>query len=124
MGTPAEHKNGDGQQGVAHTTFAIWILGIVLLILMAAAYVVINDQLKAQDDKITAQDTWRTTEFRSQRNEAKTACEQNNTMLQALQEWARRQPSYKTQPPNAEWMVMKPCPTFESTEKTIDKEQK
>ena len=106
MSNQTKETNGEGQQGVTTTTFAIWILGIVLLGLMAAGYVVLSD-------RINGQDAWRTTELRAQRNDAKTACEENYKTLQVLQEWVRQQPASKP-PPTA--MAIKQCPNFDSIE--------
>jgi hypothetical protein len=96
----------NGQNGQASTPFIVALICVFFAVALAAVWIVLNDKLNAND-------AYRQTEMRRQRDNAIMICGNNLDSLQILQEWIRQQ---KLTPP-PEGMKIKQCPTIESAEK-------
>lgn len=94
------------QDGVSTVVFTIVIVGVLLAILVGVVYTNVMDRLNAND-------TWRQTELRRQRDDYKGDCEENYSSLDLLIKWNERQ-GHKPPP---DFTKKKLCQTTESVEK-------
>lgn len=81
--TKEELVNND--KGVSTVVFTITIGFIVGFVLIAMIYVVLNDRLNAND-------AYRTKELREQRDGLKQDCDQSSETLQKVQAWIKQHP--------------------------------
>lgn len=100
-------NNPTEENGQTSTPFIVGMGFIGVFVAIAAIWVVLNDKLNAND-------AYRQTEMRRQRDNAIQLCSENLSSLQEIQEWARQMSNSK--PPTA-GMKNKQCPTIESAEK-------